>query len=171
MPYPFSEKAQRQRTARQLVKQAYTQTDFCPHGISITESCWWCSIEEKKLIKKNNRPLEQRVQILEERFDALLKVVSMLLQVKLPSRVVLGGSVTTVINQITDGGLIQSGNDADKPNSNSLAFWYATDTDTIYQRRDNDWINISYSRPTAPDSRITNIEVDDTTGTVEVTHE
>lgn len=153
---PILNKKKRQLINRQLVT--------CQHGVGSDETCWWCE-------SLGNKPITKKIEILEGRFDALLGVVLMILKTRTPTRTVLGGSVNTVINQIVEEGLIKSGNDADKPNSNTIAFWYATDTDRIYQRRDNDWIDISYSRPVSPDLRISDISVDDTTGTVEVTHQ
>jgi hypothetical protein len=147
-------KEQRQKINRQLIT--------CEHGINKSESCFWCA-------STANKPLTDRIDIIEQRFDALLGVLKLILKgSQMGGRPVLNSS-TTIVQNITGNNLIQSGLDADKPNDNNIAFWMSTDTDTIYQRRDGTWIDISFSRPIAPDVRITEIHTDDATGTLEVT--
>lgn len=147
------EQAIRQATNRKLVT--------CSHGISPSETCWWCETTK-------NKPVNDRIDIIEQRFEALLGVIKLLLR----SQGSGGGSgVVNASTTIIQNSLIKSGPEADRPDAvnGGLAFWMSTDTDTIYQRRDNTWINISFSRPTAPDLRITDISIDGTTGALQVT--
>ena len=77
---------------------------------------------------------------------------------------------TGVETEVIGSQLIKSGSDSSKPSDGGgLAFFYATDTDIIYQRRGGGWIDISFSKPQDGDARITNIETDSTTGTLEIT--
>lgn len=132
----------------------------CEHGID--GYCWWCS-------SLQNKPIEKQVDVLKERFDCLLVVVKMLIKNMLmakPNGSVVAGTITEVMGS----NLIKSGADASKPaDGGNLAFFYATDTDTIYQRRDSSWIDISFSRPTAPDIRITDVSIDGGTGALQIT--
>ena len=133
----------------------------CEHGQE--GYCWWC-------ISLKNKPVEKQIDILKERYDCLLMVMKMLIRnmvhKKGPGANVVIGTITETINS----SLISSGNDAAKPaNGGGLAFYYATDTDVIYQRRSSDWIDISFSRPTSPDIRITDISTDSATGSLQVT--
>lgn len=131
----------------------------CEHGLQGT--CWWC--ESKKV-----KPVEQKIDMLQERFDALLDIVKMLITHRTKNMTGSNAGLTTTT--IIQNSLIRSGSDADKPASgDGLAFYYATDVDKIYQRRDSSWIDISFSRPTDSDARIINIETDTATGTLEVT--
>ena len=132
----------------------------CEHGME--GYCWWCE-------SLKNKPIEKQIDMLKERFDALLAVTKMIIrntiQMKHPSNGTIG-----IVSQIIGSSLITSGADASKPSDGgNLAFYFATDTDTIYQRRDGSWIDISFSRPTPPDVRITDISTDSTTGTLKVT--
>lgn len=150
-----------EQSARQLINRKLVT---CTHGISTNESCWWCETTK-------NKPTEDRIDILEKRFEMMLGVLKLL--IKAPHLQGSNGSVVTnIVNNIIQGTgdtLIRSGLDAEKPDSNELAFWMSTDTDTIYQRRDNSWIDISFSDPTSPDLRITDISVDDSTGALQIT--
>lgn len=146
----------KQLTTRKLVT--------CEHGIGTGETCWWCE-------STKNKPTNERIDIMEQRFEALLGVIKLLLR----QQVLRGGNVSvgeiihqTIINQGGES-LISSGLEADRPTDNSLAFWLSTDTDTIYQRRDDSWVDISFSRPTAPDVQVTDISIDDSTGALQIT--
>ena len=144
---------QRQLTNRELVT--------CPHGLNSNENCWWCETTK-------NKPTEQRIDRLEEKFKALLNVVKLL---ALAPKLGRGGGLgTTIIQNVIEGTtLIESGLVSAKPDSNTLAFYMATDTDTIYQRRDGSWVDISFSRPEAPDVQVTDISVDGDTGALQIT--
>lgn len=141
----------RQKIGRQLLT--------CEHGID--GDCYWCKI-------KQEAPTKEKIAILEDRFMALLDIMKMLISERTRNMtgVNSGLSTTTIIAN----SLISSGLDSAKPGSGtSLAFYYATDIDKIYQRRENSWIDISFSRPQDGDARITNIETDSATGTLEIT--
>lgn len=147
----LTNKEQRQKINRLLVT--------CEHGIDKSETCWWCA-------STANKPLTDRIDIIEQRFDALLGVLKLILK---GSQLGTGRPVLNSTTIVQGNNLIQAGLDADKPNSDNIAFWMATDTDTIYQRRDGTWIDISFSRPTAPDIRITDVSIDDSTGALQIT--
>lgn len=132
----------------------------CEHGMD--GYCWWCT-------SLKNKPLENQIRILDDRFEALLLVVKMLIKNMIQQKP--GGFHSTgIVSQIVGSSLISSGSDASKPSDGgNLAFYFATDTDVIYQRRAGSWIDISFSKPADGDARITNIETDASTGTLEVT--
>lgn len=135
----------------------------CSHGISgDMGSCWWCKSIE-------NKPVEKQIDVLKERFDCLLAVVKMLIKNNIMMKST-GNTTGSLVAEIIGSSLITSGADASKPSDGgNLAFYFATDTDTIYQRRDNSWIDISFSRPSGADVRITDISTDSSTGSVQVT--
>jgi len=133
----------------------------CEHGMD--GYCWWCT-------SLKNKPIEKQVDQLKERFDCLLLVVKMLIKNAIMQKPGGHSVVAGVVTEVMGSNLITSGADSAKPaDGGNLAFYFATDTDTIYQRRDNSWIDISFSRPTSPDIRITDISTDSTTGSVQVT--
>lgn len=131
----------------------------CEHGLD--GYCWWCT-------SLKNKPVEKQIDVIKDRFDCLLLVVKMLMKNMIMMKST-GSASAGVVTEIMGSNLITSGADAAKPaDGGNLAFYFATDTDTIYQRRDSSWIDISFSRPTAPDIRIKDISIDGGTGALQI---
>src|SRR3990167_6948592 len=116
----------------------------CEHGIK--GKCYWCDFNP-------NQSAEKRLDDIEEKFCALVNLIKRILAFTLqaPSKTSLTATTNNITQTTTTGDtLISSGLDTAKPSGGGgLAFFFATDTDIIYQRRDNSWIDISYSRTNA----------------------
>jgi len=141
---------------RNIAKELVT----CEHGMS--GSCWWCK-------STKNKSTNERFKILEGRLDVLKELLKLVITHGLP-----GGRAgyTGLGDQPQMIKRIDVGADADKPDdAKQLLFWYANDTDKIYQWRDSDWVDISYSRPdSTEEKRITDIVAEPGTEEVEITY-
>jgi len=146
---------------RNIAKELVT----CEHGI--TGDCWWCNFNKEK---QRSLGMTERIESIEDHLIGTMAVLKMLVKGMIEMKGKTGAGFQSTTAGPVSTKFIDSGNDADKPSgSHQLAFWFSDDTDTIYQWRDDSWIDISYSRPGAGERRITNLVEKD--GAVEVTHE
>ena len=145
------------KTGRVITRNLNKDLVTCEHGI--TGKCWWCEQLE-------NKSGDEKFNIMEQRFKALLSLISKVIiptVIRAQGKGGIGGVTevkTETIRETIGKQLISQGLDIDKPTGNhGLSFYQATDTDTIYQARDNKWIDISFSKPDIGEKAVTDISV------------
>lgn len=140
--------------------QQGTELVYCEHGIR--GKCWFCEkINESKTANEAQR-------ILAKRIDTLRNLIFYLIMPMIKQG---AASQPWIVSSPTQQNpLVQMGTDANKPATNGpgYMFYYSTDKDTIYQWRDSSWIDISFSRPAAGETRVTDVSIE-TDGNPELT--
>ena len=146
---------------RSLVRdEESTALVYCQYGIR--GKCWWCDTINKQT------PTDDAQRILAKRIDALRNIIFYLIMPMLKQG---AASQPWIVSSPTQQNqLIGTGPDSNRPATNGpgYVFYYSTDKDVISQWRDSSWIDISFSRPTAGETRVTDVSIE-TDGNPELT--